>query len=175
MGTPIKFDREIIRWIAKSKAEEHPTTGAVPNLMLPAQGYGLVVVSPDADVSDLRRGIEEVYPGARIIEVAAPEGKQGEEGHREFMSALLATVGKTPAPQDTIEEVENSLASTLYPATDAMIITHAERLGVASLNALRRYHGMPPVVLIAYSDKILETLQKDILLLRNVYFFQTGA
>jgi hypothetical protein len=171
MAQKIKFDRSILGWIAKSKAEEHPTTGPVANLMLPAQGYALALVSPDADVSDLMAGIEDVHPGARVIEITAPEGADEAETHRALLTLLLQSAGMPPAPGISIEELESSLPVILFPLVDVFIIYKAERLVVPSLNTLRRYKGMPPVVLVATSQKILETLSKDILLLRNVYFF----
>ncbi len=171
MAEKIKFDRSILRWIAKSEAEEHPTTGPVANLMLPAQGYALALVSPDADVSDLMAGIEEVHPGARVVEVTAPEGANEAETHRALLTLLFEAAGAHTDPDQPIEALENQVPETLFPRVDMFVIHKAERLVVPSLNTLRRYKGMPPVVLVATSQKILETLSKDILLLRNVYFF----
>src|SRR5512133_352461 len=105
MAEKIKFDRQILRWIVKSPAEEPPTTGPVANLMLPAQGYALALVSPDADVSDLRAGIDEVHPGARVVEITAPEGTDDSAAHRTLLDLLFASAGAPTASDQPTEEL----------------------------------------------------------------------
>jgi hypothetical protein len=167
------FDRNILKWIAKNPADAHPTTTPVANLMLPAQGYAVALVSPEDDQGDLQAAMEEVMPGARIARLDAPLCENETRQHREFLNLLRWIAGAAAlAETDDLDRAQAELPGLLYPVVDFLIVDHAERLTVPSLHVLRRHGGMPPTILIAYDTQFLSTLSRDLLLMRNVYFFQ---
>jgi hypothetical protein len=176
MPQKLTFDRTVLQWIAKNDADSHPTTTPTANLMLPAQGYAVAMVRADDDLSDLQTAMQEVSPGARIVQIEAPLGSDGNEQHLRFINQLQELAGQPPlSAGDDLEAAGAALPALLYPLVDFLVIDHAERLPVPSLHTLRRHKSMPPTVLISYDTHFLETLSRDILLMRNVYFFQTEA
>jgi hypothetical protein len=176
MAQKIHFDREILRWITKNAADTHPTTTPVANLMLPAQGYAVAMVRPGDDLGDLQVAMEEVNPGGRVVRLEAPGGDDAEGRTRTFLNQLLEIAGHAPLTgDDDPDQVQAALPGLLYPLVDFLVIEHAERLTVPSLQALRRHKGMPPTILISYDTEFLGTLSRDILLMRNVYFFQSES
>jgi hypothetical protein len=167
------IDRNILKWIAKSPADANPTTTPVANLMLPAQGYAVALVNPEDDLADLQAAMEEISPGARVARLEAPAGGDEASQHREFLN-LLRWVAGAPALSETddLDQAQAALPDLLYPVVDFLVVDHAERLTIPSLHTLRRHAGMPPTILIAYDTQFLSTLSRDLLLMRNVYFFQ---
>ncbi len=173
MAKKLVFDRSILKWIAKNPADTNPTTTPVANLMLPAQGYAVALISPEDDQADLQAAMDEVAPGARTARLEAPAGGDENRQHREFVNLLRWVAGAAAlAETDDLEQAQAALPELLYPAVDFLVIDHAERLTIPSLHVLRRHAGMPPTILIAYDTQFLSTLSRDLLLMRNVYFFQ---
>ncbi|HEY3345542.1 MAG TPA: hypothetical protein VGJ97_11480 [Anaerolineaceae bacterium] len=176
MAQQISFDREILRWITKNEADTHPTTTPVANLMLPAQGYAVAMVRRGDDLSDLEAAMQEVNPGARVVRLEAPESGNADARFRTFLDQLLEVAGLGPLSEGAdLEQAQAALPGLLYPLVDFLVIDAAERLPVPSLHALRRHKSMPPTILISYDTEFLGTLSREILLMRNVYFFQTEA
>ena len=175
MQKTIHFDRTVLRWIAKSASDTHPTTLPEANTLPAGQGYAVAMVRPEDDLSDLDAAIREVMPGARVARVAAPEGGGEDERALRFLNRLLEIAGEPAAAGAEAERIEPLLPQLLYPRVDFLVVDHAERLPADSLHALRRYHSMPPTILISYDTDLLATLSRDLLLMRNVYFFQSEA
>ncbi len=175
MPKTIHFDRSVLRWIAKSPTDASPTTLPEANIMPPAQGYAVAMVRPDDDLSDLDTAIMEVMPGARIVRIEAPDRGDDESRARDFINQLLMIAGRPAVQGEDVEQVRSTLPALLYPLVDFLIIDHAERLPVDSLHTLRRYRGMPPTILISNDTGLFSTLSRDLLLMRNVYFFQSEA
>jgi len=169
----ILFDRSTLKWIAKSPADLNPTTTSEANLMLPAHGYALAIVSPGANLSDLKPAIRDVSPGARILEITVPQGDSETTIHHQFLTILAKEAGLEIDGSESAEDICSRLPPFLYAAFDYLIEYHAERLGTFGLHCLRRDRGMPPSVLISYSEEILATIQKDLVLARYTYFLPT--
>ena len=103
--------------------------------------------------------------------MTVPEARAGENSRLQFLNCLLEAVHAPMTSIETIEQAVSALPAWLCQAADFLIVYHAERLGTESLHRMRRDQGMPPVVLIAYDERILGTLQKDLALIRYAYFF----
>ena len=175
MAEKIQFDRTILGWIAKTPAEAHPSTTPAANYMPPAQGYAVAMVRPGDDLSDLEAAMCEVMPGARVVWIDAPDSGEDPERHLGFINSLLSFAGQPDVSGMELEQIQPTLPERLYPLVDFLVVNHAERLPLASLHALRRYRSMPPTVLISYDTSLFGTLSRDLLLMRNVYFFQSEA
>jgi hypothetical protein len=164
-----EFDRQILSWIAKSKADQITTTTSMANVMLPAHGFGLLMAQEEDDLSDLAVAIEEVQPGARVLHVEAVEtGADTSLPQPEFSAALCKAAGLDATVADA------DLPARLFADWDFIIVHHAERLARPSLHLLRRDKGMSPAVLISCNSKrMFTTLSQEQLLARYTYIFPT--
>jgi hypothetical protein len=164
-----EFDRQILRWIAKSSADQITSTTSMANVMMPAHGYGLLMAQVQDDLSDLDAAIEEIQPGARILRVEAVEtGEDTSQPQPAFIEVLRKTGGVPDAIAD------ENLPGWMFTQWDFMLVYHADRLSRPSLHRLRRDRGMPPAVLISYDSKrMFTTLSQEQLLARYTYIFPT--
>jgi hypothetical protein len=170
----IHFDRSVLGWIAANNSDAQATTSFLSNAPLWGHGFTLAMVHPGDDLSDLKEAIQEVHPSARVLEVTAPEPEDLKNNPLPFLNSLLDAVHAPTASPENIDQIASVVPSWLCQAADFIIIYHAEMLGVESLHWMRRDKGMPPVILIAYDERILGTLQKDLALIRYAYFFNLG-
>jgi hypothetical protein len=123
----------------------------------------------DTPIDNLRSLIFRSRPLARVLEVMAPSGKDPSKQYREFLSEILYRLGEPPLRHGQESAVAAHLPKLLSARYDFVIIDHAERMGAYSLDSLRRDRGCPPVFLIAYDDRILETLIANEALLNRVF------
>jgi hypothetical protein len=123
----------------------------------------------DTPIDNLRSLIDRTRPLARILEFTAPTGKDSSKQYREFLSEILYQLGEPPFRHGQETAVAAHLPKILSARYDFVIIDHAERMGAYSIDALRRDRGCPPVFLIAYDDRILETLVANEALLNRVF------
>ncbi len=167
----VHFDRSVLGWIAADNPDAEATTSFFSNAPLLGHGFTLAMVHADDDLSDLQAAIQEVRPGARVLEVIAPVSEDPRNQHLEFVNCLLGSIQSPAATPENLEVRSKELPSCIRQAADFLIVYHAERLGTESLHFVRRDKGMPPAILIAYGEQILGTLQKDLALIRYAYFF----
>ena len=170
MTNKIIFDRSVLNWIAADNTGTPSTTSFVPNAPLLGHGFTLAMARPEDDLSDLDAAIQEIRPGARVLSLSAPEAHAG-EGQLLFLNQLLDAAHAPMTLAENFDQAIVSLPSRICQAADFLIVYHAERLGTECLHWMRRDKGMPPVILIAYDERILGTLQKDLALIRYAYFF----
>jgi hypothetical protein len=129
---------------------------------IPAENNGhfaVAVVPPKNNPTDLLvASLQKIQPNVRILTIEAPEGKDNLKQYRAFLSDVLYLLEGKPLAHGQESAAATWMAKLFSANYDYVIVTHAERLGAYSLDALRRDRGNPPVFLIAYDDQILETL-----------------
>jgi hypothetical protein len=132
--------------------------------------FALALASPgEAPIENLRAQIIRSQPKARIFEVTAPPGKDPSKQYREFLSEVLYRLGEAPLRHGQASAVAARLPKILSQRFNYCIIDHAEHMGQYSIDALRRDRGCPPVILVAYDDRILHTLLANESLLHQVF------
>jgi hypothetical protein len=161
------FDRELLLSVVRPVFEPSAPSlkGAAAHLPDP---YALAIFRSDEDALGLLSALYTLNPKARILEVTAPEGKDNIKQYRALLSELLLACGDLPLRQRQPSAVETYLVKLLRAKADYVVIHHAERMGTYALQALRRDRGNPPVILIAYSDRVLDTLLSQDELLRRI-------
>jgi hypothetical protein len=125
--------------------------------------------SNEAPIENLRSLIFHSKPHARVLEISAPSGRDPSKQYREFLSEILYRLGEPPFHHGQETAVATHLPKILSARYDYILIDHAERMGAYSIDALRRDRGCPPVFLVAYDDRILETLIANEALLNRVF------
>ncbi len=133
-----------------------------------SEQFALAIFHPDEDPSGLIATLKAQNSSARILEVTAPEGQDNIKQYRAMLSEFLFACGEPPLRPSQATAVEARLARLLHERADYVVVHHAERMGTYALSALRRERGVPPVVLIAYSQQVLDTLLKQDSLMREV-------
>lgn len=132
--------------------------------------FALALAKPgETAVENLRAMIYRNKPVSRVLEITAPGGKDSLKQFREFLSEILYHLGEPPVRHGQETAVAARLPKILSARYDFVVIDHAERMGAYSIDALRRDHGCPPVFLVAYDDRILETLLANEALLNRVF------
>ncbi len=161
------FNRELLLSVAKAIREPlSQSWRGKPQQNV--EQFALAIFHPGEDPSGLISTLKTQNPNARILEVTAPEGQDNIKQYRAMLSEFLFACGEPPLRPSQATAAEARLARLLRERADTVVIHHAERMGTYALSALRRERGVPPVVLIAYSDKVLDTLLKQDALMHQV-------
>ena len=162
------FNRELLLSVVKPAFDSHAILAKNANPR-PANQLALAIIHPGEDASGLLSALVTINPGARILEITAPEGQDNLKQYRAMLTELLFACGETPLRRGQTSAAEAQLTRLLRAKADVVVIHHAERMGTYALDALRPDRGNPPVVLIAYQDRVLDTvLSQDALMQRVV-------
>jgi hypothetical protein len=138
--------------------------------ILQKSSFAVALAAPgEPAVENLRAQIYRSKPQARIFEAAAPEGKDSFKQYRGFLSELLYRLDEPAFHHGQETGVAVRLPKLLSARYDYVIIDHAERMGAYSMDVLRKDRGCPSVFLVAYDDRILDTLLSNEALLSRVY------
>ena len=162
------FDRDLLLSVVKPALESRAPLSKSANSRPPDQ-LALAIIHPGEDAGGLLSALYTMNPGARILEITAPEAEDNIKQYRAMLTELLFACGETPLRRGQTSAAEARLPKLLRANADVVVVHHAERMGTYALDALRPDRGNPPVVLIAYHDRVLDTvLSQDTLLHRVV-------
>ncbi|MBE0696123.1 MAG: hypothetical protein IH586_04300, partial [Anaerolineaceae bacterium] len=123
----------------------------------------------EAPIENIRSQINRTNPRSRVLEITAPSGRDQSKQYRAFLSEILYRLGESPFRRGQESAIAAYLPKVLSARYDFVIIDHAEHMGAYSIDALRRDRGCPPVFLVAYDDRILETLIANEALLNRIF------
>ncbi len=127
--------------------------------VIPKTRFALALASPgEKPVENIRVQILRLMPCARIFELTSPPGRDLSKQYREFLSEAFYHLGELPFRHGQESAIAARLPRLLSSRFDFVIIDHAETMGEYSLDALRGDRGCPPAILVAYDDRILETI-----------------
>jgi hypothetical protein len=159
------FDRELLLSVVRPVYEPHAYPPKGPIARQSDDPFALAIFRAPEDAVGLLSTLYTLNPNARILELTAPEGKDNLKQYRAMLTELLIACGETPLRHRPPSQMEAYLVKLLQANADYVVIHHAERMGAYALEALRRDRGNPPVILIAYSDQVLDTVlsQEDLL------------
>ena len=161
--------QNLLHFIAKGEGEQ-------PGRLWPMepQEYIVTVASPDDEhvIPALRRRIESLYPGARILVARFPEGRTGDKLRVLAITLLEAAGQPTPTRGQSTYELCNRVQLVLWQQADFLILDNAHLLNLYCLHFLRRDKGIIPAILIGRSQRLLTTIRKDEMILRRSMFLE---